>query len=89
MAKYRKKPVVIEAEQWRPLPGTGTFHVPPEMPIPPAPHYQLRRRWWGRWKLRTLEGWMKLTPNDWIITGVKGELYPCKPDVFEATYERV
>lgn len=35
----------------------------------------------------TLEGEMRADPGDWIITGVKGETYPCKPDIFEATYE--
>ena len=39
--------------------------------------------------IQTLEGVMKASPGDWIIRGVKGELYPCKPDVFEATYEEV
>jgi hypothetical protein len=37
----------------------------------------------------TLEGVHLVTPGDWIITGVKGEHYPCKPDIFEMTYERV
>lgn len=39
--------------------------------------------------IRTLEGDMHLTENDWIIKGVKGEFYPCKPDIFELTYEPV
>jgi len=39
--------------------------------------------------IHTLEGNMKADPGDWIITGVKGEQYPCKPDIFEQTYERV
>ena len=37
----------------------------------------------------TLEGTHRADPGDWIIRGVKGELYPCKPDIFEATYDRV
>jgi len=37
----------------------------------------------------TLEGTMKANPGDWIITGVNGEQYPCKPDIFEKTYEQV
>ncbi|HLE04564.1 MAG TPA: hypothetical protein VI729_08150 [Anaerolineales bacterium] len=37
----------------------------------------------------TLEGTMRCDPGDWIIRGVKGEVYPCKPDIFEATYEEV
>ena len=39
--------------------------------------------------IRTLEGDMKASPGDWIITGVNGEKYPCKPDIFEKTYERI
>lgn len=39
--------------------------------------------------IRTLEGVMRADPDDWIISGVKGEIYPCKPDVFAATYERI
>lgn len=37
----------------------------------------------------TLEGKMKVSPGDWIIKGVKGEFYPCKPDIFELTYEAI
>jgi len=37
--------------------------------------------------IETLEGWHEVSPGDWIIRGVKGELYPCKPDIFAATYE--
>ena len=40
-------------------------------------------------EISTLEGTMKANPGDWIITGVKGEKYPCKPDIFEASYELV
>ena len=40
-------------------------------------------------EIKTLEGTMKANKGDWIIKGVKGELYPCKPDVFEMTYEKV
>ena len=43
----------------------------------------------GRMVIRTLEGDMKVTPGDWIIRGVQGEFYPCKPDIFAATYEPV
>lgn len=39
--------------------------------------------------VETLEGRMTVSPGDWVITGVKGEKYPCKPDIFEATYEAV
>ena len=40
-------------------------------------------------EIKTLEGVMRADPGDWIITGVKGERYPCKPDIFEATYDPV
>jgi len=40
-------------------------------------------------RIRTLEGEMTASPGDYIITGIKGEAYPCKPDIFEATYEPV
>lgn len=39
--------------------------------------------------IETLEGVLKASPGDWIITGVNGEQYPCKPDVFEKTYEKI
>ncbi|MGC9261425.1 MAG: hypothetical protein ACP5I8_15275 [Phycisphaerae bacterium] len=39
--------------------------------------------------IETLEGVMRADPGDWVITGIKGEKYPCKPDIFEATYEAV
>ena len=60
MAKFRKKPVVIEAEKCV-----------------------------DRTIIRTLEGDMTAEVGDWIITGVEGEIYPCKPHIFEQTYEPV
>jgi hypothetical protein len=84
--RYRKKPVVIEAVQFT---GSNLFeclrfmgepeHVVnnPELHATDAPI------------VRTLEGDMHTSPGDWIIRGVKGEFYPCKPDIFAATYEAV
>ncbi len=84
MAKYRKKPVVIEAVQL--VEGCGDDmhkHIGATIPV----------RWGHDKKLfmliPTLEGEMKAEEGDWIIKGVKGEFYPCKPDIFEATYEKV
>jgi hypothetical protein len=71
--KFRKKPVVIEATQW----------------FKDGDHSAVWVAGTGRAFIETLEGTYKVTPGDWIITGVKGEHYPCKPDIFEATYERV
>jgi hypothetical protein len=77
MAKFRKKPVVIEAEQW--YEGVEIEGVKYSDGVGDV----------GRpyWYVPTLEGRMVVSPGDWIITGVKGEKYPCKPDIFEATYE--
>jgi hypothetical protein len=80
MPRFRKKPVVIEARQYTGQNGTELL------------------RWIGGTELGedllgdyveivTLEGTMRADKNDWIIKGVKGEFYPCKPDIFEATYE--
>jgi hypothetical protein len=87
-ARFRKKPVVIEA-----MPFDGSWE---------SGHVILV--WMGRadsgvvWmehdgldgqriSIHTLEGTMTASPGDWVIKGVSGEFYPCKPDIFEATYE--
>ena len=76
MAQYRKKPVVIEATQWF------------KMGDHPAVLESMGN--WGPYPyIDTLEGPMLVAEGDWIITGVKGEFYPCKPDIFEMTYEPV
>jgi len=84
--KYRKKPVVIEAilvhELGHPqdiLDFIGTHSCTVE----------IRDNVIQCVKIRTLEGTMRADIGDWIIKGVKGEFYPCKPDIFEATYEPV
>jgi hypothetical protein len=74
--KFRKKPVVIEATQWF------------KMGDHPAVLASLGNAGWYPY-IDTLEGPHLVTAGDWIITGVKGEHYPCKPDIFEATYEAV
>lgn len=90
--QFRKKPVVIEALKWdgtnidaameflfsgAPLPSDGV-HVQPGIGHTPA---------LGTLDIPTLEGAMTARAGDWIIKGVKGEFYPCKPDIFAATYE--
>lgn len=77
--QYRKKPVVIEAMQYD---GTNASAV---------------IAWSGAWQIQytdalaitTLEGDMRVSVGDYVIRGVAGEFYPCKPDIFEATYEAV
>lgn len=86
--KFRKKPVVIEAFEVHPDDGQ-TRRLPPKWLIdamtssPPSVVFAPG----GGLSIMTLEGTMRADVGDWIIQGVKGELYPCKPDIFDATYE--
>ncbi len=83
MQKFRKKPVVIEAIQFDGFEETfnkicewiGAKHSSN------GDHKNII--------IKTLEGDMRADRNDWIIQGVNGEFYPCKPDIFEKTYEKV
>lgn len=79
--KFRNKPVVIEAEQW--FPGKHIEGVT-EYVYDPGNGSTVSS---GKGTIVTLEGELTVSPGDWIITGVKGERYPCKPDIFTATYE--
>lgn len=79
MPKFRKKPVVIEALQW-----TGENAAEVTAFRGGACLFDADGP-----IIETLEGNMKAMPGDWIIKGVKGEFYPCKPDIFAATYEAV
>jgi hypothetical protein len=80
--RFRKKPVVIDAWPWSGKDGAVD---------------QFRglssscdvRQEGKELVIRTLEGEMRAQPGDHVIRGVQGELYPCKPDIFEQTYERV
>ena len=115
MAKFRKKPVVIEATQWfkngdHPMDASTVVRPDADSTTQFAPflsegkvvrYYRhpgvngmsrckhcddiMHNHGW----IDTLEGGHIVCPGDWIITGVKGEHYPCKPDIFEMTYEKV
>ena len=78
MAKYRKKPVVIDAVQF-----TGNFDEIEEFVGGDAEFRD------GKLLVATLEGPLHASHLDWIIKGVEGEFYPCKPDIFAKTYEPV
>ena len=78
--KFRKKPVVIEAVQHQP----GIQHC--ELAQDVVAGVVLYNED-DTMTIRTLEGPMTAQPGDWIIRGIKGELYPCKPDIFAATYD--
>lgn len=86
--KFRKKPVVIEARQWIHIgdhPNVGPLETDDLTPFGLCKHCGCSRQRHG-W-VNTLEGGHIVCPGDWIITGVKDEHYPCKPDIFAATYE--
>ena len=96
MAKFTKKPVVIEALQndgtWPPVIAWLEAIAPPELGgfvFAPLTKPPITRNPDGSLNIVTLEGTMRANVGDWIIRGVKGEFYPCKPDIFAATYEPV
>jgi hypothetical protein len=77
--KYRKKPVVVEAlrfngDNFKECKNFIGDNYDNTLNFP---------------NIKTLEGTMAVNTGDWIIKGVKGEFYPCKPDIFELTYEKV
>lgn len=76
--KFRKKPIVIEAVQW--------FKAGDHPAVDFNGQDDTGRTMYS---IKTLEGRHVVTPGDWIITGIKGEQYPCKPDIFAATYDPV
>src|SRR5574341_16066 len=85
--KFRKKPVVIEAFQVHPDDGM-TRELPPLWLVDAFVNSTVRVNPDGATlAISTLEGVMTACVGDWIIQGVKGELYPCKNDIFQATYE--
>ena len=81
--KYRKKPVVIEAVR---------FMIDAELPdwfMDRVTNGTITIHGDGTCDIETLEGNMKSNKGDYIILGIKGEVYPCKPDIFAKTYELV
>ncbi len=85
--RFRKKPVVIEAMRWT---GEDDCRMPMRAFLNGGKSggvLNLRGKRATDLLISTLEGDMLAMPGDWIIRGVKGEFYPCKPDIFEATYE--
>lgn len=82
--KYKKKPIIIEAVKWD---GNRVSEVTDW--ISEALDKMVIIRYGNEVRVKTLEGVMKVSPGDYIIKGVNGELYPCKPEIFEKTYETV
>ena len=92
--KFRKKPVVIEAYQWKEsdalnLRGKGwpNWLVAAKRCAEDGADQIVTQSFDGYATIKTLEGEMRADIGDWIIRGINGELYPCKPDIFAATYE--
>jgi hypothetical protein len=87
--RYRKRPVEVEAMQFLgPIMDAGYLVAFDDWMV--AHQGKRGARYAGRQLIiRTLEGDMIADPGDWIIQGVQGELYPCKPDIFAETYEPV
>jgi hypothetical protein len=86
--KFRKKPIIIEAMQWHGEKSFDELYLFADADN----NYGIVGMVDGKSNIatiRTLEGIMQAQPNDYIIKGVKGEIYPCKPDIFEQTYEQV
>ena len=79
---YKKKPVVIEAIQWT---GDNLEEVKDFLEITHENYKPLQPK--NSLFIKTLEGKMEASIGDFIIKGVQGEFYPCKPDIFEQTYE--
>jgi hypothetical protein len=89
MPKFRKRPVDIEA--WHTV--AGLSEAPPWVNDAILKGKDFEGGIWGTNRdggtlfVNTAEGPLRISHGDWIIRGIKGELYPCKPDIFEATYE--
>ena len=106
MKKYKKKPIIIEAEQWFEVTydrEAGHGFTPEDMPIyhlsvgyfrhPDIDGEKLCKHCGKKMHIHgwidTLEGGHNVCPGDWIIKGIAGELYPCKPQIFMDTYDAV
>lgn len=87
--KYRKMAIEVEASRWwKPGDHPVVVHpVPSHVQVPPGRPDADTGRSLGA--IQTLEGWMLVTPGDFVIRGVHGEHYACKPDIFLKTYEPV
>ena len=92
MAKYRKQPIVIEAERWEPGKTSPFLEQAKLFPIDSDIDWECSEcgnKASKHVNCPTLEGYHIVCPGDFIIKGIKGEFYPCKPDIFAMTYEPV
>jgi hypothetical protein len=89
MPKFRRKPVEVEAVQWTGTNADEVLKFAFGWASVRDESYQRLSSSERALVIETLEGAMRVAPGDWIIKGVKGEFYPCKPDILAATYEPV
>lgn len=95
MKKFRKRPIEIEANQWfkigdhEKVVRTEQDHLTPSRLFLTNTCKKCKDNYYNHGWVGTLEGGHIVCPGDWIIKGVRGEFYPCKPDVFEKSYEPV
>lgn len=88
MARYRKKLIEIEADQWFSISnGLGVNKLSTEWPFDLCNY--CGRPYKNHGYIATLEGGHIVCPGDYIITGTEGEKYPCKPNIFKQTYEKI
>lgn len=94
--KYRKRPLVVEAVQLNYQPGQPLSEK--QLAALPVWFHEALNKWWltegrifhhsnGLLVIVTLEGLVEISPGDYVIQGTKGEIYPCKPDIFAMIYE--
>lgn len=87
MPKFIKKPVVISAQLNVSVDGNTASYE--KWFIEALTTGKITAAAYGSLAIKTMEGTMTAAVGDWVIQGIKGELYPCKPDIFEATYDSV
>jgi len=87
--EYRKKPIVIEAVLWDGSTVSEVTEWISKSIETPSGEAGYSVRVGNEIHITTLEGLMIASAGDYIIRGIKGEIYPCKPDIFELTYEKV
>ena len=89
MAVFRKKPVEIEAMRYPGVQAAASSYMAFRAWLERNDTYRAARMDGDCLVIETLEGSIKAQPGDWIVQGVSGEVYPCKPDIFAETYEAV
>lgn len=88
MSKYRKRPIEVEAFRWG-IEIWPEWFTTATQSIPPTVTFTTPNKTCTNCKIHTLEGVMEAHHGDYIIRGIQGEIYPCRKDIFEETYEEI